>query len=246
MMDLNDQRAWYEGWHSRDRSGLPVEDLKQAMRMFSLHSALCQITYTHPLVIGCGQGDELRFLNATSIVAFDLSRMAVINAREMAPANVYLQADGMNLPFGDHMFDLVIASEVIEHILKPEILLAEVRRVLRPRGTVVLTTPNWISFFGMARLIGETLLRRPFTSDDQPIDRWTTPTLLSDLLHAAGFAVIGRRGAWYFPPTGVGMRRLPDRPIAALFRRMLFVERWLQKALPGMGHMQIVAARRKE
>lgn len=243
MIDLNEQREWYEGWHSKGRSGLPVEDLKQAMRLFSLDAALRQINSTRPLIIGCGQGDELRLLSA-SAVAFDLSRMAVRSAREIAPANSYLQADGMNLPFGDHVFDLVIASEVIEHILQPEKLLAEIRRVLRPHGTVVLTTPNWISLFGLARWAGETLLRRPLTSDNQPVDRWTAPAALVNLLRAADFEVVGRRGAWYFPPTGVRMRRLPDRPMAALFRRMLFVERWLQTALPGMGHMQIVIARR--
>lgn len=245
MTELNEQRHWYEDWHGKDRSGLPVETMKQSMRLFSLHSALRQIDYVHPLIIGCGQGDELSLVNATSIVAFDLSRKAVTNARRMAPPNYYLQADGMHLPFGDHLFDLVIASEVIEHILVPETMLSEIGRVLRPSGVLVLTTPNWISFFGLARWAGEILLRRPFTSDDQPVDRWRTPASLARLLYAAGFDVIGRRGAWYFPPTGVGMRRLPDRTMAAIFRQMLFAERWLQRALPGMGHMQIVTARRK-
>jgi len=241
-MNLNEQREWYEYWHGSDRPDLPVEHLKQGIRLFAIDSALRQVNYTRPLVIGCGQGDELRLLEAAPVVAFDLSRNAVETAREMLPANAYLQADGMRLPFTDDSFDLVISSEVIEHILEPEKMLVDVARVLRPGGTLILTTPNWHSFFGLARWLGETLLRRPFTSDDQPVDHWSTPASLAKLLAAAGFDVTARRGAWYFPPTGVGMRRLPDKLMAALFKRVLPVERWLQRSLPGKGHMLVVTA----
>lgn len=46
------------------------------------------------------------------------------------------------LPYADHTADLVVALEVFEHIDGHEILLAEIRRVLKPGGTLLLTTPN--------------------------------------------------------------------------------------------------------
>lgn len=240
--DLNEQRQWYDNWHSSGPHELPVETLKQAMRLFALEAELRQHDYRRPLIIGCGTGDELRLTDAPSIVAFDLSRTAVHNARTLVPSACYLQADGMRLPFSDNTFDLALSSEVLEHILQPEKMLAEVARVLQPGGKLVISTPNWRSFFGLARWMGETLLRRPFTSDDQPVDRWATPSSLTALLHSARFAVISQRGAWYFPPTGVGMRRLPDHTMAALFKRLLPAERRLQRVAPGLGHLLIVTA----
>jgi SAM-dependent methyltransferase len=50
-------------------------------------------------------------------------------------------ANGYDLPFADKVFDCVICSEVIEHVQRPERLLAEMQRVLTPTGRFVLTTP---------------------------------------------------------------------------------------------------------
>lgn len=60
------------------------------------------------------------------------------------------------LPFPDESFDLVWSSEVIEHLEQPQRVLAELRRVLRPGGDIILTTPNsyallfrFIALFGL-------------------------------------------------------------------------------------------------
>ena len=54
------------------------------------------------------------------------------------------------LPLPDATFDLVWCSEVIEHLRDPAATVAELRRVTRPGGLLVLTTPN--SWFWLARL----------------------------------------------------------------------------------------------
>jgi SAM-dependent methyltransferase len=51
------------------------------------------------------------------------------------------------LPFPDNSFDLVWSSEVIEHLKDPAFTVAEINRVLKPGGTLIMTTPNqgcWI------------------------------------------------------------------------------------------------------
>lgn len=53
-----------------------------------------------------------------------------------------LLADGHALPFRSEAFDFVIATEVIEHVRYPFKFLREIRRVLKPSGRVLLTTPN--------------------------------------------------------------------------------------------------------
>jgi ubiquinone/menaquinone biosynthesis C-methylase UbiE len=58
-------------------------------------------------------------------------------------AAVGLQARcaGEALPFANHSFDVVLATEVLEHIPRPELAVAEMVRVLRPGGSVLITTP---------------------------------------------------------------------------------------------------------
>lgn len=239
---LNEQRQWYENWHIVGGSSLPVENMKQGMRLYSLSEALQGLHSKKLLVIGCGDGNELEYISTETLVAFDLSHNAVRKAKSQMSDGLYMQASGMELPFPDGTFDAILTSEVIEHIIEPERMMTEIVRVLAPQGSVIISTPNWMSFFGLARKIGEFVLGRPVTSDDQPVDNWSTPQSLRDLLESSGLSVIEQRGAWYFPPTGLGHRRLPDQPMANLFGRLMPVEKWMQTSLPGRGHLLIFVA----
>ncbi|HEU5102686.1 MAG TPA: class I SAM-dependent methyltransferase [Roseiflexaceae bacterium] len=53
---------------------------------------------------------------------------------------------GEHLPFADASFDLVIAWDVVEHVQDPQLLLAELARVLRPGGRALLTVINRFAF----------------------------------------------------------------------------------------------------
>jgi SAM-dependent methyltransferase len=46
------------------------------------------------------------------------------------------------LPFADGVFDTVVCSEILEHLFRPDLLLREIMRVLKPGGRVILTVPN--------------------------------------------------------------------------------------------------------
>jgi SAM-dependent methyltransferase len=245
-MKLDEQRQWYESWHQKGQSDYPVENMKQAMRLESLAHGINAVPVQAVLFIGCGQGDELRLVEAKYLVAIDLSHSAVLQAKSVKPEEHYLQADGMRLPFSSASFDTVITSEVIEHILEPSIMLAEINRVLVNNGKLIITTPNQQSLFGLARKLGEFILRRPVTSDEQPVDNWSSPRSLNALLNDAGLAVDLRRGAWYFPPTGLGKKRLPDKTMARLFTFLLPIERWLQASLPSWGHLLLMVAHKTE
>jgi ubiquinone/menaquinone biosynthesis C-methylase UbiE len=52
-----------------------------------------------------------------------------------------VEFDGTTIPFPDEHFDAVMCTEVLEHAMAPEALIAEMHRVLRPGGSLVLTVP---------------------------------------------------------------------------------------------------------
>lgn len=54
----------------------------------------------------------------------------------------YLQGDGLRLPLRDGMFDVVFALDVLEHVDDERRFIAELLRVLRPGGRLILTTPH--------------------------------------------------------------------------------------------------------
>jgi 2-polyprenyl-3-methyl-5-hydroxy-6-metoxy-1,4-benzoquinol methylase len=60
-----------------------------------------------------------------------------------------LAADAHQLPFADNAFDLVILSDVLEHVKKPAIVVREVDRVLRPGGLLYASLPNRYSILNL-------------------------------------------------------------------------------------------------
>lgn len=94
---------------------------------------------------GCGSGYGTAELgNAAAVVAIDISADAVAHARRAfsRPGVEFLQSACESLPFADASFDLIAAFEVIEHIDHWREMLAEARRVLRPSGVLLVSTPN--------------------------------------------------------------------------------------------------------
>ena len=78
-----------------------------------------------------------------------------------------LDFDGVALPFSSNTYDLVICSEVLEHLIKdPYMLLKEINRVLGFHGLLVLTTPNASSASAMINLIrGRNPIWNPIRDD---------------------------------------------------------------------------------
>ena len=123
------------------------------------------------LDLGCGDGRLSRELPAREVVGADVSALAL----RRAGGGVKLEPDEP-LPFEDNSFDLVLCAEVLEHVRDVQLLLSEVRRVLRPGGRFAVTTP------AHGRLIRP---EHPFS----PHIRFFTKRSLADALHATGFDV---------------------------------------------------------
>jgi SAM-dependent methyltransferase len=95
---------------------------------------------------GCGVGYGSAFLarRARRVVGVDRSEEALEYARAhyLEPNVEYVRADLLELPLPDRSFDVVCAFETIEHLDDPAAFLRTVARVLRPEGTLLVSTPR--------------------------------------------------------------------------------------------------------
>ena len=98
------------------------------------------------LDVACGEGYGASFMAdvARSVIGVDISDDAVEHALSTYK-NVNLtfrQGDATKLDFVDASFDVVVSFETIEHLLEQAQMLSEIRRVLRPDGILVISSPN--------------------------------------------------------------------------------------------------------
>lgn len=93
--------------------------------------------------IGCGTGSMLRALRArgfTDLHGLELSAYAVARlAREGIPMT---RGSLLDMPFADAAFDAVIASEVLEHVIRRRRFLSELTRIVKIGGTVLVFVPD--------------------------------------------------------------------------------------------------------
>jgi ubiquinone/menaquinone biosynthesis C-methylase UbiE len=109
------------------------------------------LEHAHVADLGCGPGvilcNVLRRKAGWTGEGLDISQAAIDYATRLAAHQKvgkrvrFSTGDVVHLPYRDASFDVVIASEVLEHVPDIQKALAEIRRVLRPGGTVVITVP---------------------------------------------------------------------------------------------------------
>lgn len=95
--------------------------------------------------VGCSGGivaDELRRCGGT-VVGLDIDRPGIAKAQDAFGAGVsFACGDSQHLPLADGSVDVVICNHVYEHVVDPELLMAELRRVVRRDGVLYLGLGN--------------------------------------------------------------------------------------------------------
>jgi len=193
LRQIYDQRAIEYCYH--ESQGFP------ARKHRGILACLPELHGVRWLEVGCGDGPYLTWGSQREpvvCVGVDISSRILEQARERVrhegqPERVCLStADAVALPFADTSFDIVLASQVIEHVPDDAAALYEMRRVLRFGGTLVISTDHrdnrvtqgltWPAHV-LRRALGRLDYHPPFLHRSYGLDEFTA------LLHQAGFEV---------------------------------------------------------
>jgi SAM-dependent methyltransferase len=107
---------------------------------------------TSPVLdVGTSTGTNLRVLREIGfrdVVGLDVSE-AAIRFCELKGLGSVRQGDICSMPFPDASFDLVLATDIIEHIEDDRQAVQEIVRILRPGGHALITVPAFQSIWGL-------------------------------------------------------------------------------------------------
>lgn len=146
-------------------------------------------SYIHGKVLDAGSGDFRRYEHLFS--ADSVTHLDVFSAPGV---DVVASLDSM--PFSDHEFDSVLSTQVFEHIEYPEKAAAEIYRVLRPGGHVLVTVPQWNELH------------------EEPHDFWRYTCFgIKSLFERHGFSTVAyeQTGGFFANRAKMAMRYLTDR-----------------------------------
>ncbi len=146
------------------------------------------------LDLGCGgghNGELFKRAGAREVVDVERDADAVAQARRRLDR--VLESDLAELDpaeLGDQPFDAILASDVLEHVMDAEDVLARAVTRLRPGGAVVLSLPNVANVYVFSQLLLKTWPRRRSGIFDRTHVRWFAKRDMVRLLEDAGLTVL--------------------------------------------------------
>lgn len=172
------------------------------------------------LDLGCNNGkiiiNRVRGkINKPTLYGVDIKHQLVMTANKNGIFSIQMDLETL-LPFKDNSFDLITANQIIEHLINTDQLLAEIHRVLKPKGYLLLSTENlssWHNIFALTlgwqafsqdvsslKPVGNPLrlISSPKPSTALHIKIFTLKGLL-DILKLHGFTIEKYYGAGYYP-----------------------------------------------
>ncbi|KPJ60300.1 MAG: hypothetical protein AMJ42_01505 [Deltaproteobacteria bacterium DG_8] len=123
-----------------------------------------------------------------------------------------IQGDAQNLPFENNSFDIAVAAAIIEHLPDPKKMLEEAKRVLRPNGIIILTSPDPL-WERVATMVGH-------LADDQHCKLMNLRELVS-LFNEIGYEVLEQK-KFMLSPIGMPLEIPIERVVRTFGLNFLF------------------------
>lgn len=125
------------------RAAFPIRFVERR-RLAVIREFMGDVSGLEVAEIGSGGGHVLRMFPSARLTAIDVSSVYLDVARKnLAGYDVrFLKGEVDKMDFPAASFDRVICTEVLEHVVAPDAVLATIARLLRPTGIAVITVPN--------------------------------------------------------------------------------------------------------
>jgi len=227
-------RTFYEGQVAMGEDHVESAITTVQRRLLDFHG----IVPARVLDLGCGAGANTLALfgnqRDVSVVGLDIAHPSAVVYRSRTGRPAVVGA-GEALPVAAGSVDLVVCNDVLEHLVDPDTLMEEIRRILRPGGHLVLSTPNLAAWFNRLALLAgvqpafsEVSFRRIFGRPGSDVVghlRLYTPRALLPFLAFHGFRV----------------REAAAAPFPAIPSPLRWLDRALSRSV-GLGGITIVLA----
>lgn len=210
--DLSSKRLSAAYSQIQKRISMPSYFYPKCVEILQLQFLSSGLNNGELLDIGCGNGYLLKSIVTSlpkcRVYGIEFSSRLVKNAKLRLNNSEIIQGSAPYIPFKNETLDIVTITEVIEHLKEPDILLQEVRRVLKSNGIVLITFPNMSAykpFVFFASKIPMKPIRDVFLPWEhplktfQPIDTAYSYEEIIDLINKNRFEIIKIEGAEYIP-----------------------------------------------
>lgn len=156
----------------------------------------------HVLEFGVGHGWNLPLMVKYfgKITGVDIAPSAIEESKEYGFKNVTLKVlKKEKLPFKNNSFDLIVATEVLEHVADLEKTVSELKRIIKPGGFILVSVPTYLNLRGISKKIMEAKLGvgtwEPARSHPGGFERFLTPGKI--LNYFKDCKIITTRGSHY-------------------------------------------------
>jgi methionine biosynthesis protein MetW len=225
---MNRQTTYSELQKSLYDQMVPIDknDIIRFNKLRRIISDLVGIGGKKILELGCNDGSLLKeFCESNLCYGVDISGECLQKAASRGYRTYRTDLEKANLPFKDSYFDIVVCSEVLEHIVNTEDLMNEINRVSNKNAHLLLSFPNSnqpISLICLLMDITPAYSARIYS----PHVRDISLKLLTHLLKAKGYTVLKEHGTYIYPFTSK-------------------VSTFLANAFPRLGEKIIVVAKKE-
>lgn len=115
------------------------------MHRYAWSTRFCEGKDVLDIACGEGYGSALLAAHASTVVGVDIAHEAVAHASEkyVSQANLrFLQGSATAIPLDSQSVDVAVSFETVEHLAQQSEMLSELRRVLKPDGLLIISSPN--------------------------------------------------------------------------------------------------------